>query len=469
MSEVTEHGLSKSLTKRDTLVLAFGAMIGWGWIILSGEWIHVGGVYGAIIAFVIGTLMVGTVALLYGELASAMPIVGGEHAYSLRALGPRGSFICTWAIIFGYVTVAAFEAVALPSALAYVIPDFNAVALWSVAGEPVYGSWVLVGVGGTVFITYLNYIGIRPAAQFQVIMTIVIAFAGAVLVTGAFADGGGSTNPAIAAGTAGMFAVVLQTPFMFVGFDVIPQSAEEADVSAKSLGYLILGAVSAAAIFYIAVIWGTGQALSGSGLTETTLPAADAMATLYDSQSIGQLMAIAGIAGILTSWNAFIIGGSRALYALGESGMLPEFFTAVHPEYNTPHNAILFIGGLSALAPLFGEQMLGWVVNAGGLGIVTAWLLVVVSFLVLRYQEPEMKRPYTVPKGRVVGGIGLVLTVFFVLLYLPGGESALAWPHEWAIVLMWCLLGIGFYYMADGETKETIEIPNQDTHMTEDD
>jgi APA family basic amino acid/polyamine antiporter len=66
------------------------------------------------------------------------------------------------------------------------------------------------------------------------------------------------------------------------------------------------------------------------------------METLFSSMTIGQLMAIAGIAGILTSWNAFIIGGSRAIFAMAESEMLPEVLSETHPEYNTPHNAILF-------------------------------------------------------------------------------------------------------------------------------
>ncbi|OIB58329.1 APC family permease [Natrialba sp. SSL1] len=454
MSETTESGLVRTLSKRDTLVLAFGAMIGWGWIILSGTWINEGGPLGAILAFIIGGFMVGVVAILYGELASAMPIVGGEHVYSLRALGPIGAFICTWAIIFGYVTVAAFEAVALPSAMAFLIPNFNAVELWSVAGEPVYGTWVLVGILGTVFVTALNYVGIRPAAQFQIIMTIVIAFAGAVLIAGAIGYGSPSPDPAFTAGTAGIFAVILQTPFMFVGFDVIPQSAEEADVEPRSLGLLVLAAVGMATLFYIAVIWGASRGLSGAELVDSPLPAADAMAALFDSQTIGQLMALAGIAGILTSWNAFIIGGSRALFALAESGMLPEQFAKIHPEYNTPSNAILFIGGLSVFAPLFGEQMLDWIVNAGGLGIVVAWLLVAISFLVLRYREPDMDRPYKVPGGKAIGFLGLALTVFFVYLYLPGGQSALLWPYEWLIVLLWCALGLAFYLVSEGHSEE---------------
>lgn len=457
MTETTDTGLAKVLSKRDTVILGFGAMIGWGWIILSGDWINMGGPFGAIAAFLVGGVMVGLIALLYGELASAMPLVGGEHVYSLRALGPIGSFVTTWAIIFGYVSVAAFEAVALPSAMAYLVPGFDSIELWAIAGEPVFGTWILVGVLGTAVMTGLNYVGIRPAAQFQVLMTLIIGLAGLVLLSGAITSGQPSPDPSFSGGTAGIYAVVLMVPFMYVGFDVIPQSAEESSFSSRSLGRMIIAAVLLATVFYIAVIWGASRALPSGELVETTLPAAAAMAALFDSQTIGQLMALAGIAGILTSWNAFIIGGSRAMFALAESGMLPKKLATVHPKYNTPSSAILTIGVLTAIAPFFGEQMLTWIVNAGGIGIVTAWLLVAVSFLVLRYREPDMNRPYEVPAGRVVGVLGLLLSAFFVYLYLPGGASALAWPHEWLIVILWSVLGIVLYGVSEGHPEDHAE------------
>ncbi|WP_247010051.1 APC family permease [Halorientalis litorea] len=444
VSEQTDGEFSRVLSKRDMFVLAFGAMVGWGWIIQSGYWIDEGGVTGSVLAFVLGAFMVAVVGLIYGELASAMPFVGGEHVYSMRALGPIGSFVCTWSLILGYVGVVVFEVVAFPSALAYVVPGFNAFPLWTVAGQTVYGTWVLVGSVGALVMTYLNYRGVQPAAQFQTILTLVIGLAGVTLAIGAVANGQSPSTPPFAdAGMAGVLTVAIMTPFMFVGFDVIPQAAGEADVSERTLGLLIVIAVSVAALFYILVIWASGQALPGSALVESSLPAASAMEALFSSALVGRIMALAGIAGILTSWNSFLLGGSRAIYALAESSMLPETLATINPETNTPSRALALVGGLSVFAPLFGEQMLIWIVNAGGLGIIVAWLMVVVSFLVLRVREPEMDRPLKLPAGRAVGVLGLVLTLGFTGMYLPGAPSALQWPFEWGIVLLWVLLGAG--------------------------
>ncbi|ELY67555.1 APC family permease [Natrinema versiforme] len=441
------------LTKKDLFVLAFGAMIGWGWIIQTGVWIDEAGVAGSVLGFVAGAIMVGVVGLIYGELTSAMPFVGGEHVYSFRALGPLWSFVCTWSLVLGYVGVVVFEVVALPSAMAYIVPGFNVFELWSVAGEPVYASWILVGGIGAIVMTALNYRGVKPAAQFQTLLTVIIALAGVMLVVGALFNGETQGHPPLSdVGAAGVASVAIMTPFMFVGFDVIPQSAEEADVSPRLIGLLIPAAVSLAAVFYIAVIWGSGQAMPGAELAESNLPAATAMEAIFSSQLIGRIMALAGIAGILTSWNSFLLGASRAVFALADSGMIPRRINTLHPEYNTPSTAVALIGGLSVFAPLFGEQMLVWIVNASSLGLVVAWFLVAISFLVLRYREPNLNRPLKLPFGYAFGAAGLVLTLGFIGLYLPGGPSALVWPYEWAIVLLWALLGVVLYSVSSTDS-----------------
>ena len=95
MEQKKSSEFDKVLGAWDILVIAFGAMIGWGWVVSSGDWIGNGGVLGAAIGFVIGGVMVFFVGLTYAELTGAMPQCGGEHVFSHRAMGPMGSFVCT--------------------------------------------------------------------------------------------------------------------------------------------------------------------------------------------------------------------------------------------------------------------------------------------------------------------------------------------------------------------------------------
>ncbi len=129
------------LGRGDVLALAFGAMIGFGWVVLTGTWLLDAGVLGAILAFVIGGTLVVFVGLTYSELVSAMPRVGGEHHYAWRAIGAKGAFVASWGIALGYVSVVAFEAVALPTTLEYILPDFKVGFIWTVAEYDVYRTY----------------------------------------------------------------------------------------------------------------------------------------------------------------------------------------------------------------------------------------------------------------------------------------------------------------------------------------
>jgi basic amino acid/polyamine antiporter, APA family len=435
----------RALGRWDTLAVGFGAMIGFGWVVLVGGWLEEAGTLGAALAFVVGGLVMTLVGLTYAELVSALPKAGGEHHYALRALGSRAAFVTSWAIALGYVSVVAFEAVALPQTVLYLAPDMQAGLLWSVAGYDVYATWALVGIAGAVLITAINYVGIRPASFLQTIAVAFLIAVGVVLLTGTFVGGDADNfEPWLTGGLAGFVGVLVATPFLFVGFDVIPQSAEEINLPHRQVGKLLVVSVLMATAFYVAVVISVASALPHAELAGSELAAADGMTALWNSPAMGNLLILGGIAGILTSWNGFLIGASRLLYAMAESGMLPRWFAHLHPRYRTPTHALLFIGGLSVLAPLFGRQMLVWLVDAGGINIVVAFFFVALSFLVLRKREPNMPRPFRVPGGAVVGSAAAVLSLGLAVLYLPGMPAALVWPSEWLIVGLWWVVGLYF-------------------------
>jgi amino acid transporter len=242
-------------------------------------------------------------------------------------------------------------------------------------------------------------------------------------------------------GIGGMLGVLVVVPLMLVGFDVIPQSAEEIDLPFPEIGRLLMVAIVIAVLWYVAMIMAVSVALTPAERATSSLPTADAASAALGGGWGGTLLVIAGIGGILTSWNAFLIGGSRAMYALAKAGQLPAWLGVLHPRYNTPHRAVLLIGFFSIVAPFFGRQAMVWLVDAGSFGIIVAYAFVALSFLVLRYREPEMPRPYAVRFWKFTGFAALMLSLAIVLLFLPGSPAALIWPWEWAIVGGWILLG----------------------------
>ncbi|EJS72191.1 APC family permease [Bacillus cereus] len=439
--------LKKVLSRFDVLFLAIGAMLGWGWVVLSGDWVTSAGSLGAVIAFIIGGLLVIFVGLTYAELASAMPETGGGLLYVNKAYGKRIAFIASWAMVLGYVSVVTFEAVALPTVVDYILPDYQSIYLWTIGGWDVYLTWAMIGMGGALIITIINYFGVKTAAVFQSIFTVFIVATGIMLVFGsAFNGDTKNLEPLFINGAGGVMAVLIMVPFLFVGFDVIPQVAEEVNLPFKEIGKLLIFSVVCAVIFYLLITVGVSMALDQNALLNTKLATADAMGAVFGSKIFANVLIFGGLAGIITSWNAFIIGGSRVLYAMAKNEMIPAWFGKVHPKYKTPTNAIMFLGILSFFAPLLGRPALVWIVNAGGLGIVVSYLLVSLSFLKLRKTEPNMARPFRVKNGKVIGSIAVVLSIGFILLYMPGMPAALVWPYEWLMVLGWTLLG-GYFFM----------------------
>jgi len=239
--------------------------------------------------------------------------------------------------------------------------------------------------------------------------------------------------------------VLIMVPMMFIGFDVIPQAAEEINPPFRAIGAVVIVSVVLALVWYLTMITGVAVMFPVNELPDRFMATADANAAAWGGGWAGNVMVLGGIAGILTSWNAFIVGASRAVYAMARSGMLPDWLGHLHPKYNTPHRAVILIGGTALISPLFGRQVLIWLIDAGGFAVIIAFALVALSFLALRRNDPALARPFRAGRGNFVGVAALVLSVALFFLYFPGSPAALVWPYEWLIVLLWALIGAVFY------------------------
>lgn len=446
----------KSFSSLDILMIAFGAMIGWGWVVSTGDWIGTAGVIGAMLGFILGGVMIFFIGMTYAELTPAMPECGGEHVFSMRAMGPIGSFVCTWAIILGYVSVVCFEACALPTIITYIWPSFLQGYLYSVAGFDIYATWLGTAVLFAVFITVINIMGAQIAAKLQNILTMCIGAAGILLIAASVVTGDVSNleNQLFeGSGMAGMMSTIVKvaaiSPFFFIGFDVIPQAAEEINVPLKKIGKILILSIILGTSFYALVIFSVGYVMTGDQIAAsssgTGLVTADAMAAAFHSTIMAKVLILAGMCGILTSWNSFMIGGSRAMYSMAESYMIPRFFTKLHPKTNSPYVAIIVVGVLSVLAPFAGRKMLVWVVDAGNFGCILAYCMVALSFLILHVKEPNMVRPYQVKHWKLVGVIAVLMSGIMIMLYILPGTGVTLAPQEWLMVAGWSALGVVFF------------------------
>lgn len=452
------------MSATDILVVAFGAMIGWGWVVSSGKWIQNAGVVGTVIGFIIGGIMIYFVGMTYAELTPAIPNVGGEHVFSYKAFGPTGSFICTWALILSYIGVVCFEAVSLPTIVQYIFPSFAQIKLYTLAGSDVYLTGIILASLFAVGIIIINIFGIKAASVFQTILTVTIAAVGIILVV-ASAINGETTNMEgqiiIGEGfgsVKNIFSVAVVAPFFLFGFDVIPQVAEEINIPLKKIAKMLLLSIICAVVFYGLVVFAVGYALNTEEISNAMhgsgLVTASAMEKVFNSTVMAKILIVGGLCGVVTSWNSFLIGGSRAIFSMAESKMIPESFSALSKKHKTPINALLLIGILSLVAPFFGRTMLVWISDAASFACCLAYCMVSLSFLILRKKEPDLHRPFTVKHYKFVGVMASILSGLMVVLFvIPGSGCSLTF-HEWIIVGGWTSLGLVFYLICKNHYKD---------------
>ena len=181
------------------------------------------------------------------------------------------------------------------------------------------------------------------------------------------------------------------------------------------------------------------MSLNGSGLVT-----ADAMAKLFHSEVMAKILILGGMCGIATSWNSFLIGGSRALESMATSYMIPHIFCIKNKKYQTPYLSLILIGALSFISLFFGRQMIIWISNCASFACCLTYCIVSLSFLRLRKKEPNLKRPYKVKNYRFVGIMATVLSGFLCMMYLIPGTVCSMRNQEMIITALWTIIGIFF-------------------------
>src|ERR1700759_1544574 len=166
--------LAHKLRFLDYFGLAFGSMIGVGWLVVMDDWLGCGGPLGAVLGFAIGGLLLLPVGYVYGQWVQRLPDAAGEAAYTAQVFPPVVSYFTGWIMLLAYIIVCPWEAIALGKIAAYLLPQIDSIEVYRVAGQPVFFWRLVLGVALTLFLTLLNYRGIRLSANFQKGMTSVV-------------------------------------------------------------------------------------------------------------------------------------------------------------------------------------------------------------------------------------------------------------------------------------------------------
>lgn len=453
--------LQKTFKTHWVWAIAFGSAIGWGSFVLPVSWMSQAGPLGVIVGFAIGAAIMSLVGVSSGYLVRAFPVTGGAFTYSYLCFcfGRNHAFICGWFLVLGYAAIVALNASAMGLMIKFLLPAFVKTGyLYSVAGWDIYLVQVLIVSAVLILFAWLNVRGAGVSGQTQFVFCALLLAAAVLVLIGmiaapstSFANLTPAFKPGIGTWSA-IAAIVAISPWAYVGFDTVPQTAEEFDFSPSKATTLIIGALAVAAVHYSIMIVATGLAMPWTDLAARH----DLWGTGFAVQSVlGDvglaLLVLALCMGIFTGLNGFYISTSRLMFAMSRAKALPPAFARLHGKHNTPYNGIIFVCFICLFAPWFGRSVLLWVVNMSAVGVSIAYLYYcLVAYRFFHWSAAARSNGFArevAPLKKLVALAGCVCSLgFLALLLVPGSPAVLGMP-EWIALGFWVALGLMLYAM----------------------
>jgi basic amino acid/polyamine antiporter, APA family len=467
MAETREEGhqLKKVLGPWNLVALGIGAIIGAGIFATigtaaAGDPSRPGAGPALMMSFVLTAVVCGFSALCYAEFASMVPVAGSAYTYSYATLGELVAWIIGWDLTLEYaignVAVAISWAnymntflegfgIVLPEWLkidyttaAAKMPDLVARAP-HIFGVPIVFN-ILAGFIVAVITVVLVW-GIRESASFNfgmvAIKLVVLAFF--VLVCFKYVKPA-NWHPFAPNGFHGIATGAAIVFFAYIGFDAVSTTAEEARNPKRDMPIGIIGSLIVCTIIYalIAAVF-TGLipygALVKTLSSEQAEPLTLAMKFVAMPAWMVGVVALGSVIAHTAVLLVFQLGQPRIFFAMSRDGLLPGFFSKVHPKFRTPHVGTIITGVFVGVTSMF--TSLDAMVDLTNIGTLFAFILVCLGIMILRIKDPDRERPFRVPGGTYLLPILGVISCFGLAIYLP--------PKSWWRFVYWLLAGLVVY------------------------
>jgi len=451
-----EHSLKRVLGPLNLTLLGIGGIIGAGIFVLTGQAAAQYAGPAIVLSFIISAVGCAFAGLCYAEFASMIPIAGSAYTYSYATIGELLAWIIGWDLILEYLFGAAAVSVGwsgyvtsflrdfginIPASISSAPFAFDHVAGWTATGAIINLPAVLIIAA----VTALLVVGIQESAS----VNDVAVFAKVIVVILFIAFGFSYINaanwhPFMPANTgtfgqygwSGVFRGAGVIFFAYIGFDAVSTAAQEAKNPQRDMPIGILASLAVCTVLYIAV------ALTLTGIVsykELLVP--DPIAVGVNAAGPGlfwlrKFIKIGAIAGLSSVMLVLLLGQPRIFYAMSLDGLLPAFFSKVHPKFRTPHVTTIATGAVAAL--LGGFFPIGALGEMVSIGTLLAFAIVCASIIVLRRTHPDLKRPFKTPLVPLIPALGIIVTVG-QMLFLP-------WA-TWLRLIIWMAIGITIYFL----------------------
>jgi ethanolamine permease len=388
-------------------------------LVISGEYFgwsygwNSAGTLGFLITALVVAVMYTTFIFSFTELTTAIPNAGGPFAYATRAFGPTGGFIAGFATLIEFLFAPPAIAMAIGAYLQVQFPAVHPKAM---------------AIGAYVVFMTLNILGVRTAATFELIVTVLailelLVFMGVVApgfsMANFVAHGWAGQDTFTAATAAGMFAAIPFAIWFFLAIEGVAMAAEEAKDPKRTIPIAYIAGIVTLVLLAIGVMVFAGGVGDWRQFANINDPLPQAMKVVVGENSTWLHMLVwIGLFGLVASFHGIILGYSRQIFALSRAAYLPSYFAAIHPRFGTPHRAVL-AGGVVGIAAIFSDELFSFggqtltanIVTMSVFGAIVMYIMSMASLFGLRRKEPNLARPFPAIGYPVFPAIALGLAV----------------------------------------------------------
>ncbi|SER24635.1 basic amino acid/polyamine antiporter, APA family [Streptomyces sp. yr375] len=462
-TEESEHSLRKSLSALDLTVFGVGVVIGTGIFVLTGTVAKNNAGPAVALAFMVAGVVCALAALCYAEFASTVPVAGSAYTFAYASLGELPAWIIGWDLVLEFALGTAVVAVGWSGYIASLLDNAGwhlPAALSGREGADGFGFDILAAALVLV-LTAILVVGTKLSARvtsvvvaIKVTVVLTVIVAGAFLITGDNYDpfipkaqkvpaGEGLHAPLIQLifgwapsnfGVMGIFTAASVVFFAFIGFDVVATAAEETRNPQRDMPRGIIGSLIICTTLYVAVsIVVTG--MQNYRQLSVDAPLADAFKATGHPWFAG-FISFGAAVGLTTVCMILLLGQTRVFFAMSRDGLLPRFFSHVHPRFKTPHRPTILLGVIIAI--LAGFTSLSELAELVNIGTLFAFIVVAIGVVILRRSRPDLPRSFRAPWVPALPIIS-VLASLWLMLNLPA--------ETWLRFGIWMVIGAAVYFL----------------------
>ncbi|MBU8681108.1 APC family permease [Staphylococcus saprophyticus] len=440
---------SSKINLPQLVLLGLGSLIGSGWLFGAWEASSIAGP-AAIISWIIGFVVIGSIAYNYIEIGTMFPQSGGMSNYAQYTHGSLLGFIAAWANWVSLVTIIPIEAVSAVQYMSSWPWEWAKFTSGLMDGSTISNAGLFAVFVIIIIFSLLNYWSVKLLTSFTSLISVfklgVPLLTIIMLIISGFDTGnyGHSVGTFMPYGSAPIFAATTASGiiFSFNAFQTIINMGSEIQKPEKNIARGIAISLTLSAILYI-VLQSTfitsmpTEMLHENGWSGINFnsPFAD-MAILLGLNWLAILLYMEAVVSPFGTGVSFVAVTGRVLRAMEQNGHIPKFLGKMNEKYMIPRVAIIFNAIISmVMVSLFRDW--GTLASVISTATLVAYLTGPTTVISLRKMAPKMHRPFRANLLKFMAPFSFVMASLAIYWAM--------WPTTAEVILI-IILGLPIYF-----------------------